>query len=94
MGSVTKVPVMLNYKSSTSGVCVDLSESPRANCVRPTGFASVATVSDSKQDDYIVGNAQSSFLSCSGGKDHLEGGEASDNYVVKKTCNRSKNQQY
>ena len=86
MGSVTKVPVMLNYKSSTSGVCVDLSESPRANCVRPTGFASVATVSDSTRDDYLVGNAQSNFLSCSGGEYYLEGAEASDNYIVKKTC--------
>ena len=90
MGSVIKVPVILDYTSSTNGVCVDMSESPRPNCFRPTGFNAVATVSDPKQDDYIVGNAQSSFLSCSGGKDHLEGGEASDNYVVKKTCNEVK----
>ena len=86
MGSVTKVPVMLDYKSSANGVCVDLSDSPRPDCVRPTGFAAVATVSDSAHSDHIVGNAQSNFLSCSAGEDYLEGGEASDNYVVKKTC--------
>lgn len=86
MGSVTKVPIILDYKNSPKGVCVDLSELPSPNCIKPAGFSSVATVSDSPYDDFIVGNNQSNFLSCSGGKDYLEGRAASDNYVVKKSC--------
>ena len=85
-GSVSKVPIMLDYKASVVGICVDLSDSPSPNCIKPTGYDKVATVSDSVHNDHIVGNAQTNFLSCSGGEDYLEGGEGTDNYVVKKTC--------
>ena len=84
-GSVTKVLIMLN-KRLPRAVSIDLSESaPDPNCSKPTGFASVATVSDSPHNDHM-GNDQSNFPSCSGGIDYFEGGKASGNYVVKKTC--------
>ncbi|CAB3988828.1 iron-regulated -like [Paramuricea clavata] len=88
-GRVTKVPIMLDYKTSASAVCVDLSDSASQDCIKPPGFAYVATISDSPLSDHIVGNAQSNFLSCSGGEDFLEGGEGSDNYVVKKSCTKA-----
>jgi Ca2+-binding RTX toxin-like protein len=88
-GSVTKVPIMLDYKTSDSAVCVDLSDSSSQDCIKPPGFAYVATISDSPLSDHIVGNAQSNFLSCSGGEDFLEGGEGSDNYVVKASCTKA-----
>ena len=89
-GAVSKVPVMLDYKSSTNGVCVHLADTkPKTGCIKPTGFSSVATVSDSTHNDHIIGNAQSNFLSCSGGEDTLEGGGGSDNYIVKKACGKA-----
>ncbi|XP_078357676.1 uncharacterized protein LOC144642570 [Oculina patagonica] len=88
-GSVSKVPIMLDYKTSTTGICVDLSDSPSPDCIKPAGYTNVATVSDSPHDDHIVGNAQTNFLSCSGGEDYLEGGEGTDNYVVKKSCRKA-----
>jgi len=87
--SVMKVPIMLDYKTSTSGVCVDLSDSPSPTCVKPAGYTNIATVSDSPYNDRVVGNAQTNFLSCTGGEDFLEGGEGTDNYVVKKTCQKA-----
>ena len=83
---VTKVPMMLDYSASITGVCVDVSDNPSPQCIKPTGYANVATVSDSPHNDHIVGNKQTNFLSCSGGEDYLEGGEGTDNYVVKKSC--------
>ena len=80
---------MLDYKTSTAGICVDLSDLRRPNCVKPTGYSHVATVSDSAHDDYIVENAQTNFLSCTGGEDYLEGGGGTDNYVIKKTCQKA-----
>ena len=80
---------MLDYKTSTSGVCVDLSNSPSPTCVKPAGYTNIATVSDSPHNDRVVGNAQTNFLSCTGGEDFLEGGEGTDNYVVKKTCQKA-----
>ena len=88
-GSVSKVPIMLDYKTSPTGICVDLSDSPSPDCIKPTGYTNVATVSDSAHNDHIVGNALTNFLSCSGGEDYLEGGEGTDNYVVKKTCRKA-----
>ena len=89
-GSVSKVPIMLDYKSSIRAACVDLSDAPiRPSCVKPAGFASVATVSDSPHNDHIVGNGQSNFLSCSGCNDFLKGVEGSYNYIVKKTCSQA-----
>ena len=82
-GSLSKVQIMLDYKTSTTGICVDLSDSPSPNCIKPAGYTNVATVSDSAHDDRIVGNAQTNFLSCS------EGGEGTDNYVVKKSCRKA-----
>ena len=80
-------PIMLDYSTSANGVNVDLSDRPRrARSIHPRGSANVATVSDSPNDDQIIGNKQTNFLSCSGGVDRLEGGEGSDNYVVKRTC--------
>lgn len=83
---VSKVPIILDYSASITGVCVDVSGTPNAKCTKPTGYANVATISDSPHNDHIVGNKQTNFLSCIGGNDYLEGGEASDNYVIKKTC--------
>ena len=80
---------MLDYKTSPTGICVDLSDSPSPDCIKPTGYTNVATVSDSAHNDHIVGNALTNFLSCSGGEDYLEGGEGTDNYVVKKTCRKA-----
>lgn len=88
-GSVSKVPIMLDFKNSEAGICVDLSDSPSPDCVKPPGYSNVATVSDSPHNDRIVGNAQTNFLSCTGGEDYLEGGKGTDNYVVKKTCRRA-----
>ena len=88
-GSVSKVPIMLDYKTSATGICVDLSDSPSPDCIKPTGYTNVATISDSPHNDHMVGNAQTNFLSCTGGEDYLEGGEATDNYVVKKTCHKA-----
>ena len=89
-GTVSKVPMMLDYKTSEVGICVDLSDSARSpKCTKPTGYINVATVSDSPHNDHIVGNAQTNFLSCTGGEDYLEGGEGTDNYVVKKTCQKA-----
>ena len=87
-GVVSKVPIMLDYKNSKKGVCVHLADSPkpRPDCIKPSGYSNVATVSDSPHDDSVIGNAQSNFLSCSGGNDFLKGGEGSDNYIVKKEC--------
>ena len=82
----TKIPQILDYSSSTEGVTVDLSDSPLKGAIHHTGFDQVATVSDSKHNDNIVGNHQSNFLSCTGGSDFLKGGKGSDNYVVKETC--------
>ena len=87
--SVFKVPIMLDYKDSLVGICVDLSDLPSPNCIKPNGYDKVATVSDSVHNDHIVGNAQTNFLSCSGGEDYLEGGEGTDNYVVKETCQKA-----
>ena len=70
-GTVSKVPIMLDYKTSTAGICADLSDLRRPNCVKPTGYSHVATVSDSAHNDYIVGNAQTNFLSCTGGEDYI-----------------------
>ena len=84
---VSKIPIMLDYSASITGVCVDVSDmASRPNCIKPTGYSNVATISDSPHNDHIVGNKQTNFLSCSGGEDYLEGGEGSDNYVVKKSC--------
>lgn len=83
---VSKVPIILDYSASITGVCVDVSGTPNTKCIKPTGFANVATISDSPHNDHIVGNKQTNFLSCIGGNDYLEGGEGSDNYVIKKTC--------
>ena len=88
-GSVSKVPIMLDFKNSETGICVDLSDSPNPDCVKPPGYSNVATVSDSPHNDRVVGNAQTNFLSCTGGEDYLEGGKGTDNYVVKKTCRRA-----
>ena len=89
-GTVSKVPMMLDYKTSEVGICVDLSDSTtNPKCIKPTGYINVATVSDSPHNDHIVGNAQTNFLSCTGGEDYLEGGEGTDNYVVKKTCQKA-----
>jgi len=88
-GRVSKVPIMLDYKNSATGICVDLSDSPSPDCVKPPGYSNVATVSDSPHNDRVVGNAQTNFLSCSGGEDYLEGGKGTDNYVIKKTCQRT-----
>ena len=88
-GSVSKVPIMLDFKNSETGICVDLSDSPSPDCVKPPGYSNVATVSDSPHNDRVVGNAQTNFLSCTGGEDYLEGGKGTDNYVVKKTCRRA-----
>ena len=88
-GSVSKVPIMLDYKTFPTGICVDLSDSPSPDCIKPTGYNDVATVSDSPHNDHIVGNDQSNFLSCIGGEDYLEGGEGTDNYVVKKACRKA-----
>ena len=86
----SKVPIMLDYSTFSTGVCVDLSDMPSPpRCIKPTGFDHVATVSDSLHNDFIVGNKQTNFLSCTGGEDYLEGGEGSDNYVVKKRCTHS-----
>ena len=74
-----KVPLVLDYSSSSERVTVDLTQ-------KGTGFDQVATVSDSPQDDEIIGNELSNFLSCTGGRDKLKGGKGSDNYVVKKNC--------
>ncbi|XP_068680311.1 uncharacterized protein [Montipora foliosa] len=83
----SRVPIMLDYSTSSTGVNVDLSDRPRhAASIHPPGSANVATVSDSPHNDQIIGNKQTNFLSCSGGDDRLEGGEGSDNYVVKRTC--------
>ena len=82
----TKIPQILDYSSSTEGVTVDLSDSPSKEAIHEAGFDQVATVSDSKHNDHIVGNDQSNFLSCTGGSDFLKGGKGSDNYVVKETC--------
>lgn len=83
---VSKVPIILDYSASITGVCVDVSGTPNTKCIKPTGYANVATISDSPHNDHIVGNKQTNFLSCIGGNDYLEGGEGSDNYVIKKTC--------
>ena len=88
-GRVFKEPIILDYKTSATGVCVDLSDLPSPKCIKPSGYAKIATVSDSPHNDYIVGNAQTNFLSCTGGEDYLEGGEGTDNYVVKKTCQQA-----
>ena len=89
-GTVSKVPMMLDYKTSVVGICVDLSDSTTSpKCIKPTGYINVATVSDSPYNDHIVGNAQTNFLSCTGGEDYLEGGEGTDNYVVKKSCQKA-----
>ena len=88
--TVSKVPMMLDYKTSEVGICVDLSDSTtNPKCIKPTGYINVATVSDSPHNDHIVGNAQTNFLSCTGGEDYLEGGEGTDNYIVKKTCQKA-----
>ena len=84
----TKIPQILDYSSSTEGVTVDLSDSPSKGAIHDPGFDQVATVSDSKHNDHIVGNDQSNFLSCTGGSDFLKGGKGSDNYVVKETCQK------
>ena len=88
-GTVSKIPIMLDYKTSSTNVCVDLSESLSPKCIKPTGYTNVGTISDSPHNDHIVGNAQTNFLSCTGGEDYLEGGEGTDNYVVKKTCQKA-----
>lgn len=81
-----KVPLVLDYSSSSKGVTVDLTEEFFPNTQQKTGFDQVATVSDSPHDDEIIGNELSNFLSCTGGRDKLKGGKGSDNYVVKKHC--------
>ena len=90
----TKIPQILDYSSSTVGVTVDLSDSPLKGAIHDPGFDQVATVSDSKHNDHIVGNDQSNFLSCTGGSDFLKGGKGSDNYVVKETCQEVKINNY
>lgn len=49
-------------------------------------FSKVATVVDSPYDDTIYGNALSNFISCSGGRDVLSGGEGMDRYFMKEHC--------
>ena len=68
----TKIPQILDYSSSTEGVTIDLSDSPLKGAIHDPGFDQVATVSDSKHNDHIVGNDQSNFLSCTGGIDFLK----------------------
>ena len=85
-----KFPMVLDYSSSPKGVKVDLAgDLIVEGTIHHTGFDKVATVSDSKYDDIINGNAQSNFFSCSGGEDWLSGGNGSDNYVVKRTCQKA-----
>lgn len=85
-----KLPMVLDYSSSTKGVKVDLAGDLNVEgFIHHTGFDQVATVSDSKYNDVINGNTQSNFLSCSGGEDLLSGGNGSDNYVVKRTCQKA-----
>lgn len=65
----TKVPMMLDYSASLTGVCVDVSDMPALPpCIKPTGYTNVATISDSHHNDFIKGNKQTNFLSCSGEK--------------------------
>ena len=85
--TVTMEPIMLDYSTSTNGVMVDLSARPHGpQWIKPIGWFNIATVTDSRYNDNIIGNKQTNFLSCSGGVDDLKGGESSDNYVVKRTC--------
>lgn len=49
-------------------------------------FSKIATVVDSPYDDMIYGNALSNFISCSGGRDVLSGGEGMDRYFMKEQC--------
>ena len=88
--TVTMEPIMLDYSTSTNGVMVDLSTRRHGpQWIKPIGRFNIATVTDSRYNDHIIGNKQTNFLSCSGGVDHLKGGEGSDNYVVKRTCTRA-----
>ncbi|KAJ8336530.1 hypothetical protein SKAU_G00377500 [Synaphobranchus kaupii] len=70
--------LIVDLSKDTRGSTVDLSE--------PNHLQNVISVFDSTHDDVILGNALGNFLSCSGGKDLLQGAGGSDKYVIKSGC--------
>ncbi|CAB1322387.1 unnamed protein product [Coregonus sp. 'balchen'] len=76
---LVKTPLMVDLSTEKHGSTVNLNKTDQH-------FHTVVTVFDSPYDDVIVGNALGNFLSCTGGRDRLQGGGGSDKYVIKSGC--------
>ena len=71
--------LMIDLGKETHGSTINLSDPYRH-------LLYVITVFDSAHDDNIIGNVLGNFFSCTGGKDHLQGADGSDKYVIKSGC--------
>uniref|UniRef100_A0A8C7JS60 Uncharacterized LOC109896219 n=1 Tax=Oncorhynchus kisutch TaxID=8019 RepID=A0A8C7JS60_ONCKI len=76
---LVKTPLIVDLSTEQHGSTVNLNKTDQH-------FHTVVTVFDSPYDDIVVGNVLGNFLSCSGGRDHLQGGGGSDKYVIKSGC--------
>ncbi|XP_062392942.1 uncharacterized protein LOC134080487 [Sardina pilchardus] len=76
---LSMMALMVDLSKDTQGSTINLSE-PNQHLLY------VITVFDSAHDDVITGNSLGNFLSCSGGRDHLQGADGSDKYVIKSGC--------
>ncbi|XP_071208307.1 uncharacterized protein [Salvelinus alpinus] len=76
---LVKTPLIVDLSTEQHGRTVNLNKTDQH-------FHTVVTVFDSPYDDIIVGNVLGNFLSCSGGRDHLQGGGGSDKYVIRSGC--------
>ncbi|KAI4904121.1 hypothetical protein NFI96_029058, partial [Prochilodus magdalenae] len=81
-GELTMTALMVDLSKETHGSTVNLSE-PYHHLLY------VMTVFDSALDDVLIGNALGNFLSCSGGRDRLQGAGGGDKYVIKSGCKRA-----
>ncbi|KAJ8272595.1 hypothetical protein GJAV_G00091090 [Gymnothorax javanicus] len=80
-----------------TALLVDLSKdnyNSTINLTETKQLLNVISVFDSPHDDFIYGNALGNFISCSGGRDFLQGANGSDKYVVKSGCIRAEIDNY
>ena len=87
-GGLLLVPLTIDLGKYKHGVVIDLNETGHNinYDINSAEMRYVKTIFDSKYNDWLIGNALSNILACTGGSDVLKGNTGKETYIANTDC--------